>query len=1062
MADDTIDSLKIDVVESGTEKAVEKLQSLLKTLRAIKNVSSSNGSSKTSFDKTAEAASAIDLQGIDKLNKLTRSIKELSQVSKLKISSSIATQITRIAEAVDGLKKVDMNYLADMTYCINNLKESGIESIKFTSPKVDTSGISQDGIVSPKIDVMPDLSGMKTFTSEVQKASSGVSKLNAQLENTKKSSPGSFRNYFHLDKINDSIKNVGRFSSRLKSVVKNSYIIKKLKNDFSALSPPIHKSTSHLQKFLSSIKRIAMYRAIRSAMSAITKGLKDGIDNFYQYNKLANGTFSKSMDSISTSFLYLKNSIGTAAAPLINLLAPAVEYVTDKFVDLINILNLFIAKLSGADTYQKAIRYANKYADASNNATKANEKLKRSILGIDELNVLTDNSITGGSSGSGSGLNYGSMFETVKVDSSFANWIDELKNNIENGDWKSVGQLISNKLIETMDNVDWNTVYAKASDFGAGLAMFLNGLFATTYNKNSKEYENVFTAVGKTIAGALNTALNFLNSFGDSFDFSGFGKSFGNGLSSFLMKFDWKTALSSSKKWGAGLADTLNGFLEETDWTLVGKTVKNAIINALTFFDSFVTGVDKDSFEKSIKDFLIGLDWKSIANKFIKLLSSSISLTSEIISASIQMVLDPKAKIDSNVFKLAVENAFGSAIGAKIGGAIGGFVGHPAEGALIGFTVGALCTLALQIVTGKIDETTIAQIAIDIFSWFRDAWNKAIDWIKEKIPVLSFLDKIKIPEKEECESIGQAIGMNVVSGFDSLDKSEMTNSIQRVLSLSSNPTAKNNFNLAGKSMAAETVSGFKSNNFGGLPAVVTGSLTSKNALSSYTATGSTVSSKIKSGFTFSGIDTKITSTLTGKTAKSNYQSSGSSAASSFSSGFKGFGFSSLYSTVKSAIFGKNTDYTGSGKSAASNFSAGFQKGLDKKAFKTKIILSDKDVQLAQAAAKLTLTAAAYADGGMPPQGDIFIANEAGPELVGRIGRRTAVANQDQIVASVSSGVSQGVYEANAQQNALLREQNELLRKLLAKDNTATISTGQITSALDRANRRNGKVTVPVG
>ena len=38
---------------------------------------------------------------------------------------------------------------------------------------------------------------------------------------------------------------------------------------------------------------------------------------------------------------------------------------------------------------------------------------------------------------------------------------------------------------------------------------------------------------------------------------------------------------------------------------------------------------------------------------------------------------------------------------------------------------------------------------------------------------------------------------------------------------------------------------------------------------------------------------------------------------------------------------------------------------------------------------------------------MFIAREAGPELVGRMGNRSAVANNDQIV----EGIRQGVYEA---------------------------------------------------
>ena len=52
-----------------------------------------------------------------------------------------------------------------------------------------------------------------------------------------------------------------------------------------------------------------------------------------------------------------------------------------------------------------------------------------------------------------------------------------------------------------------------------------------------------------------------------------------------------------------------------------------------------------------------------------------------------------------------------------------------------------------------------------------------------------------------------------------------------------------------------------------------------------------------------------------------------------------------------------------------------------------------------------------AGGGFPDIGQMFIAREAGPELVGTIGNRTAVANNDQIVESVSAGVYQAVLAA---------------------------------------------------
>ena len=54
---------------------------------------------------------------------------------------------------------------------------------------------------------------------------------------------------------------------------------------------------------------------------------------------------------------------------------------------------------------------------------------------------------------------------------------------------------------------------------------------------------------------------------------------------------------------------------------------------------------------------------------------------------------------------------------------------------------------------------------------------------------------------------------------------------------------------------------------------------------------------------------------------------------------------------------------------------------------------------------------AYAGGGLPPVGQMFVARENGPELVGKIGSHTAVMNNDQIVGSVADGVYNAVRSA---------------------------------------------------
>ena len=99
----------------------------------------------------------------------------------------------------------------------------------------------------------------------------------------------------------------------------------------------------------------------------------------------------------------------------------------------------------------------------------------------------------------------------------------------------------------------------------------------------------------------------------------------------------------------------------------------------------------------------------------------------------------------------------------------------------------------------------------------------------------------------------------------------------------------------------------------------------------------------------------------------------------------------------------------------------------KKALSAKVsLITDSGKQVGSA----TIAVKGLASGGLVNSGDIFIANENGvSEMIGRFGNQTGVANNSQIVA----GISRGVYEANEEQNELLREQNALLRALYEKD-----------------------------
>ena len=92
----------------------------------------------------------------------------------------------------------------------------------------------------------------------------------------------------------------------------------------------------------------------------------------------------------------------------------------------------------------------------------------------------------------------------------------------------------------------------------------------------------------------------------------------------------------------------------------------------------------------------------------------------------------------------------------------------------------------------------------------------------------------------------------------------------------------------------------------------------------------------------------------------------------------------------------------------------------------------------------TLKFNAYAEGGLPDVGELFVAREAGPELVGNIGNRAAVANNDQIV----EGIKQGTYEAVSM---AMRENKSNNQPIVVKIGEKTIYSGYASYVNDQSN-----------
>ena len=198
-------------------------------------------------------------------------------------------------------------------------------------------------------------------------------------------------------------------------------------------------------------------------------------------------------------------------------------------------------------------------------------------------------------------------------------------------------------------------------------------------------------------------------------------------------------------------------------------------------------------------------------------------------------------------------------------------------------------------------------------------------------------------------------------------------------------------------------------------------------------------------------------TLTTKTIAKSFDKTIGDMKASFTSKEKGKGFSSTIGEMKSSFKYRTLDkgfdktiYNMTAQFKYKSFASSFSKTIG--GFTAGINSWFHQANGGVFSAGRWRPVQAYANGGYVntngySSAQLFVAREAGPELVGTIGNHSAVMNNDQIVASVSAGV----YRANSEQNSLLRQQNQLLQAILQKE--TGISTRDVFNAVQSENRR---------
>lgn len=158
-------------------------------------------------------------------------------------------------------------------------------------------------------------------------------------------------------------------------------------NPFRSVGNSAKTATKHTNSFLSSIKRIAMYRLLRTALKEVSQAFQEGLKNAYEWSRLNNGTLSESLDKLATKSLTMKNQLGAAFGALLEAAMPILLKLVDFATRAANAVTAAFAAISGQD-YLIAKEVATSWGDA----TKEAKKYKNTILGFDEINRLNDNS----------------------------------------------------------------------------------------------------------------------------------------------------------------------------------------------------------------------------------------------------------------------------------------------------------------------------------------------------------------------------------------------------------------------------------------------------------------------------------------------------------------------------------------------------------------------------------------------------------------------------------------------------------------------------------------------
>ena len=395
-----------------------------------------------------------------------------------------------------------------------------------------------------------------------------------------------------------------------------------VKSGIGKITSSLAQSGKGLQTFLNRLGSIAAGALVFNVISA-------GLRNMTNYM----GQALLSSASLRTALGNLSGAAQTAAAPLIQVLTPALTALASAAATVFGYIAQLVSFLTGT-TVSAASDAAAGVAGVGSAAEETAQQVKdasKSLAGFDELERLSEpQQDTGSGGGGGAGASQIVPNYDFQGKSPF---LDSILDAIKAGDWYQVGELVAQKLNEGMAAIDWGPIDATAIRWATNL---YNGLNGAVQNLD-------WGLLGSTIGNGLNTVLHFIDTFFQGFDWVPLGAGIGTGLNGLFATIDWAALGRVLSDKFMALLQTLHGFVQTFDWAALGLDVAAMLsaalanidwvqaagdlgtlaIGILTAINTALSQADWSSVGQTIMGMFAAIDWLGLIQQLVELLANT-------------------------------------------------------------------------------------------------------------------------------------------------------------------------------------------------------------------------------------------------------------------------------------------------------------------------------------------------------------------------------------------------------------------------------------------------------